>query len=519
MEIISKKFQILFLVFLISSSVNAQTVEEAQVKKVYGQLIQAIGDNNKLPPKLIFTNKKENVAAYYPGDKNCIEFEYDAYLICRSMGKDSLNAVAFLLGHELGHFYRNHGFLKSAASAYANTSMGEKLANEKIAADTTIKCETEADEFACFYTKMAGFSISNAGSFIKQIYKGYDLPEDIKKYPSLKDRCLIADNAQAKMSELNSVFQMANVLSMQNEFANAAILYRYILSKNFGSREIKNNLGICYAMQGIRLMNPDWQNLIFPFSLDPLSRAGESYRDLSVTDSRGLSVTDSLEAINLLQEAFQLFEESSNLDKVYLSSRINAAMALCLLNKDKKALNRLEELEDDFQDNSQALMQIEYTRALMEYIAKKDKASLVEIANKGNKIAKRCLENLNNKSTQIKREDDQTLVSLRPLVSRNNFSEPKISIRNSNDLVKIYQRDSLGVNFISIKIIKPLNKSFQIICAKSDHIFNVKMNLFKSPDIILEQNNSAIEKWNFSSYNYYRFKRGDETEGSYIIFN
>jgi tetratricopeptide (TPR) repeat protein len=461
----------------------------------------------------VFSNKKENVAAYYPGDKNCIEFEYDAYLICRSMGKDSLNAVAFLLGHELGHFYRNHGFLKSAASAYANTSMGEKLASEKIAADTTIKCETEADEFACFYTKMAGFSISNAGSFIKQIYIGYNLPEDIKKYPSLTDRCMIAGNAQTKMSELNSIFQMANLLSMQNEFANAAILYRYILSRNFGSREIKNNLGVCYAMQGVRLKNSEWQNLIFPFSLDPLSRAGENYR--TGGNYRNLAVTDSLEAIKLLQDALQLFEESSNLDKVYLSSRINTAMALCLLDKDKKALNRLEDLEDEFKENAQALVQIEYTRALMEYITKKDKASLVEIANKGNKIAKRCLENLNNKTTQVKREDNQSLVSLRPLIRKNTFSEPKIFIRNQEDRVKIYKRDSTNVTLIALDF----SKSFQIAFSSSDNFFNIKTDLPKSPDIILEQNNITIEKWNFSSYNYYRFKREGETEGAYIVFN
>jgi hypothetical protein len=460
----------------------------------------------------VFSNKKENVAAYYPGDKNSIEFEYDAYLICRSMGKDSLNAVAFLLGHELGHFYRNHGFLKSAASAYANTSIGEKLANEKIAADTTIKCETEADEFACFYTKMAGFSISNAGSFIKQIYKGYELPEDIKKYPSLKDRCLIADNAQAKMSELNSIFQMANVLSMQNEFANAAILYRYILSRNFGSREIKNNLGVCYAMQGVRLMNSEWQNLIFPFSLDPLSRAGENYRDLSATDS--------VEATRFLQDALKLFEESSNLDKEYLSSRINTAMTLCLLSPNKKtSLNRLEELEDDFKDNANAIKQIEYARALVLYITKKDKTSLIDIANNENKIAKRCLENLNNQSTLIKSDDDNSMSSLRPLISKNTFSEPKITIRNQDDKVKIYQRDSSEVQLISLEIKITSVKYFQIIYSSTDNFFNKKMDLKKSPDIILEQNNTTIEKWNFSSYNYYRFKREGETEGAYIVFN
>ncbi len=511
MEIINKKLQLLFLFTLLSFSLQAQSSEEQIVKNVYEKLIQAIGDNNKLPPRLVFSNKKENVAAYYPGDKNCIEFEYDAFLICRSMGKDSLNAVAFLLGHELGHFYRNHGFLKSAASAYANTAIGEKLANEKIAADTTIKCETEADEFACFYTKMAGFSISNAGSFIKQIYKGYELPEDIKKYPSLKDRCLIADNAQAKMSELNSIFQMANVLSMQNEFANAAILYRYILSRNFGSREIKNNLGVCYAMQGVRLMNSEWQNLIFPFSLDPLSRAGENYRDLSATDS--------VEATRFLQDALKLFEESSNLDKEYLSSRINTAMAYCLLSENKKSLRRLDDLEDDFKGDAEALKQIEYTRALILYISKKEKISLIDIANNGNKIAKRCLENLNNQSTLIKSDDDNSISSLRPLISKNSFSEPKISIRNQGDQAKIYQRDSSGIQLISLEITRPSRKFFQIVHSSSDSFFNKKMDLKKSPDIILEQNNSTIEKWNFSSYNYYRFKREGEIEGAYIVFN
>ena len=511
MEIINKKLQLLFLFTLLSFSLQAQSAEEQIVKNVYEKLIQAIGDNNKLPPRLVFSNKKENVAAYYPGDKNCIEFEYDAYLICRSMGKDSLNAVAFLLGHELGHFYRNHGFLKSAASAYANTSMGEKLASEKIAADTTIKCETEADEFACFYTKMAGFSISNAGSFIKQIYIGYNLPEDIKKYPSLTDRCMIAGNAQTKMSELNSIFQMANLLSMQNEFANAAILYRYILSRNFGSREIKNNLGVCYAMQGVRLMNSEWQNLIFPFSLDPISRAGENYRDLSVTDS--------VEAIRFLQDALKLFEESSNLDKEYLSSRINTAMAYCLLSENKKSFRRLEDLEDDFKGDTEALKQIEYVRSLMQYISKKDKTSLIDIANNGNKIAKRCLENLNNQSTIIKSDDDNSISSLRPLISKNSFSEPKISIRNQGDQAKVYQRDSSGIQLISLEITRPSRRFFQIVHSSSDNFFNKKMDLKKSPDIILEQNNTTIEKWNFSSYNYYRFKREGETEGAYIVFN
>jgi len=510
MEVIKKIFQLIFLFSLLSFSIQAQSTEEQIVKNVYEKLIQAIGDNNRLPPNIIFTNKKSKAAVYY-SSKNCIEFENDAYLVCRSMGKDSLNAIAFLLGHELGHFYRNHGFLTSSANAYVNTELGEKLANEKLAADTTIKYETEADEFSCFYIKMAGYSIENASSFIKEIYKEYKLQDKKNNYPSLSDRCLIADNAQAKMSELNSVFQMANVLSMQNEFANAAILYRYILSKNFGSREIKNNLGICYAMQGVRLMNSEWQNLIFPFSLDPLSRAGENYRDLSATDS--------VEATRFLQDALKLFEESSNLDKSYLTSRINTAMAYCLLSENKKSLRRLEDLEDDFKGDAYALKQIEYTRALILYISKKDKTSLIDIANNGNKIAKRCLENLNNQSTLVKSDDDNSIASLRPLISKNSFSEPKISIKYQRDQAKIYQRDSSGIQLISLEIKITSVKYFQMIYSSTDNFFNKKMDLKKSPDIILEQNNSTIEKWNFSSYNYYRFKRGDETEGAYIIFN
>ncbi|MFN6093242.1 MAG: hypothetical protein ACK44N_12560, partial [Bacteroidota bacterium] len=121
--------------------------------------------------------------------------------------------------------------------------------------------------------------------------------------------------------------------------------------------------------------------------------------------------------------------------------------------------------------------------------------------------------------TLIKSDDDNSMSSLRPLISKNTFSEPKITIRNQDDKVKIYQRDSSEVQLISLEIKITSVKYFQMIYSSTDNFFNKKMDLKKSPDIILEQNNTTIEKWNFSSYNYYRFKREGETEGAYIVFN
>jgi len=90
-------------------------------KKVFDQLVQARGDFQMRPPKFIMSDAERQVAIARPR-KAEITLELKAYEVCRSMGKDSLNALAVLLSHELIHYYEKHDWTNHFARLHQKTN-------------------------------------------------------------------------------------------------------------------------------------------------------------------------------------------------------------------------------------------------------------------------------------------------------------------------------------------------------------------------------------------------------------
>ncbi|MFM7079613.1 MAG: M48 family metalloprotease, partial [Bacteroidota bacterium] len=190
---------------------------EATVQKVYDDLIISIGNNYGGRPKLEFSNQKKYVAYFSPN--NTITFEKSAFDVCKSLGSDSLNAIAYILAHELGHHYRDHFWIKEAGSAYASLEIGKSLRDAKSSFDQVR--EADADEFACYHTIIAGYNLSDPGPLLKALYKEYELPEEMPNYPSLSDRISIAKRVKKEASEMAEVFRCANfaLLAKENDLA------------------------------------------------------------------------------------------------------------------------------------------------------------------------------------------------------------------------------------------------------------------------------------------------------------
>ena len=106
---------LVLLFIILSLSGNAQQISEISAHKVYDQIIDAIGNNNPRSPKLVFKDSERNPASYSP-KKKIITIENKVLEICHSFGEDSLNALSYILAHELGHHYRNHGWMSQYAS-------------------------------------------------------------------------------------------------------------------------------------------------------------------------------------------------------------------------------------------------------------------------------------------------------------------------------------------------------------------------------------------------------------------
>ena len=436
-----KYFSIINLVcFLVLLSLNSQAQSKAFidkiVNKVYCNLNEAIGDGSHDIPTLVMSEKNKSVAKYIPNG-NKIEFEYLAYQICRKMGKDSLNAVAFILSHELGHYYRDHKWLSDVGSSYAGSELGDKLELAKESIDTTIRYETEADEYSCFYSKMAGYSIINAPQFFDSLYVGYKLPDKINRYPSLDDRKKIALTIEKRTSELYRLYDIASIMMLKGEYRCASILYKDILNKRFGSREIFNNLGVSYALEGLKYVRDDYKDIAFPFSIDLSSRLSENLR--------GTDQTDSLKAASYFNRAKEMFEKSKKLDGNYLPTKINLAIVSALNYEFKFAYYLMSELEDIKTNLPSEKLKIDYTRALIDFISHKENAieKIKELAMHDH-LALITLNRMNQiDSLKIKvGNDNSVLINYSKDFNKSKFVDLPIKLYTSEGNVLIYNRDS-----------------------------------------------------------------------------
>jgi hypothetical protein len=433
----------------LNSLAQSKAYVEKIVSKVYQNLNEAIGDGSHDIPTLVMSENTKSVAKYIPNG-NKIEFEYQAYQICRKMGKDSLNAVAFILSHELGHYYRDHKWLSDVGSSYAGTELGDKLELEKVSLDTTIRIETEADEYSCFYSKMAGYSILHAAQFFDSLYAGYSFPDEMNRYPSLTQRKEIASTIEKQTSELYRLYDIASIMMLKGEYRCASMLYKNILNKRFGSREIFNNIGVSYALEGLKYASDEFKDLAFPFSIDLSSRLSGNLR--------GSNQSDSLKAASYFNRAKEMFEKSKKLDGHYLPAKINLAIVSALNNDFRFAYYLLGELEEMKINHPSEKLKIEYTRALIDFINHKEIAI--------------------EKIKTLAMNDQLAFITL----NRLNHVDTTKTIQTSNDdpLFLNFSKDFNKSKFIDLPIKLITGEGNVIICNRDSSNFRYSILEFKS---------------------------------------
>ena len=176
-------FNIFFFSFFVCY-VYSQQLSDETLYKVYDDIVYAIGNNSPRPPVLSLKNTERNPASYHPGKKT-ITLENKVLEVCYSFGKDSLNALAYILAHELGHHYRGHGWV----TQFASLDFSNEIEKKKESDQQKVDDETEADIYAGFYAHIAGYNaLSVADKFLDKIYMEYDLSDSLPNYPTLTQR-------------------------------------------------------------------------------------------------------------------------------------------------------------------------------------------------------------------------------------------------------------------------------------------------------------------------------------------
>ncbi|MBK6949034.1 MAG: hypothetical protein IPH16_14130 [Haliscomenobacter sp.] len=130
---------------------------------VYNKLVQARGDFRFPVPAFLMT-REENRVAGINYDQLEIVLEEKAYKVCATYGAQSDAAMAFLLGHELTHYYEKHAWRRGFAADYRDLPIGLKLDSLLDGAAN----ETEADYLGGFLAYSAGYGLFDKGADLMQ---------------------------------------------------------------------------------------------------------------------------------------------------------------------------------------------------------------------------------------------------------------------------------------------------------------------------------------------------------------
>ena len=263
----------------------------------------------------------KEVATYSPTNKT-ISIGTSFLKLTGQFGKDSSNARAHVLSHELAHLFLNHGFASIIGTGFASVEINKELKKSKAVLEEKMS-ELEADQWAHFYAYIAGFHTNDiAPKLLDSIYKYYNLTDKkLSKYPKLEERKKFANDASLKMKSMCEVFDFSNMACIHENYELSIELYNTIIQEGFKSREIVSNLGTVYVLRAISLMDTSETKFILPLQIDMETRMRQNSNRGSISQN---NITE------LLDRAIELFQQSIIIDKEYSAAYLNLSITYWL---------------------------------------------------------------------------------------------------------------------------------------------------------------------------------------------
>ncbi|MCG9910240.1 MAG: hypothetical protein MH137_02980 [Flavobacteriales bacterium] len=323
----------LLLNFLLIFHIHAGIIE---CKDVFDRLVLVMGQGNMPKPRLVIENSPNLVAVTFPTGEIKVGNRFIG--LCSRFQKDSVNALAHVLSHELVHYYRRHAWAHGFGAAYADTDWGKKIAKEESNKAFMELYETQADQLGVLYAFSAGYNTIHVAPFVlDSIYTWFHGGKDsIPGYPPLAQRKLTAEKSAKLIANLIPVFETGNLLqslsyihkgetqSFMLDFSG--FCYEHILSSDIHTPEIFNNLAAVKILKSNLYNTSITATLKLPLILDGNSLLYE------ISGTRDGS--DYSEMLNMLSsEAFEHLDRCLKIEPAYWPARINKLVLLLKLEK------------------------------------------------------------------------------------------------------------------------------------------------------------------------------------------
>lgn len=236
-------------------------------------------------------------------------------------GADSAACTAFLLGHELAHFSKGHGW---------GSDFGKFIPAKLVNLADVTNYEQQADYFGAIFAYQAGFNSAGLPQkVVAAVYQKF-VGADLHGYPDLKTRQAIAGEAERKLGAMLPVFDAGIKLLVSGYYEPAARCFDFIARNGFPGREILNNAGVARLMQALALTNTAEAGFVYPAEVDAETRLSK----VVMKDPKGASQRDRLLAL-----AGDSFRRAIAADPGYFTAVVNAACVADLQGNPARAIS------------------------------------------------------------------------------------------------------------------------------------------------------------------------------------
>ena len=383
-----KKFFLIILFLFCNISFSQFDNCKNSVTDIYNNLISSIDNNFPAPPDIKITKTKNNPAYISKG-----VIYIDTRLINYFCDKDNFESkIAYVLSHELAHHYLNHSWASNTGLSYSNP-LGEFIEDNSNQYSLKQKKldESQADLFGGFFSQISGYNALLYGKeTLTTIYEEYNIPKELKGYPSLNERFDIVESNIKKSNDLAKIFNFGNMALAIGKLGVARNCFNEILKNNFTSREIYNNLGLSYMLNAIKYSDSSISKYSYPIFIEQNTRA-------EVFFTRSAFSND---PVRDLTEAVKYFENSKRLDEDFEPAKVNLLISNLILRKLNNDLND-NYLNDIETSNIKDHSKLNDLKVLYYLLSGKDRKAS-KIASKGSIISLFNTEgNSNKKKNQI----------------------------------------------------------------------------------------------------------------------
>lgn len=335
----------LFIQLFFSLSLTAQTpsaATEQSLNQILSHLFPYAGFPSISKPKVLLFSGNE-FGARFNHQKNEIHIETQIMDICRNFGQDSVDALAFVLAHELSHAIFEH-------SHFANHS---HFIDVHFNLDNGVETERYADQYGVFISKLAGYQPERIlDELLNQIYEKYQLnAHKSHSYPAKEERKKSNEKLIENVTPKVHLFEAATILTLKKEYELASMAYEQILGFYQGP-ELYNNLGVCYILKAMEQFDPVLDKYAYPMELDFNTGLRK------VIKTRGALTAEMRAQRNSdLLKAKENFEKALSISKSYSPAYINiiccyilmeqAGQAIKLINKKSSSSTNREDLQNE----------------------------------------------------------------------------------------------------------------------------------------------------------------------------